>query len=145
MPHPFRAALIRLQRVTTCAELGEVIVDQMRRVTGFERVLFYRFHEDDHGSVDAEAKEPHRHAAACRTADEPARAGLGAVYDKNDLSAEPGDGASETVEEGRDIVFFPARRDDHGQMRWCGRYAVVKVRDRVAVGASGRDVGFLRS
>ena len=57
-PHPFRAALIRLQRVTTCAELGEVIVEQMRRVTGFERVLFYRFHDDDHGSVDAEAKEP---------------------------------------------------------------------------------------
>ena len=58
MPHPFRAALIRLQRVVTCAELGEVVVEQMRRVTGFERVLFYRFHEDDHGSVDAEAKEP---------------------------------------------------------------------------------------
>jgi light-regulated signal transduction histidine kinase (bacteriophytochrome) len=30
----------------------------MRRVTGFERVLFYRFHEDGHGSVDGEAKEP---------------------------------------------------------------------------------------
>src|SRR5918994_2189418 len=58
IPHPFRAALIRLQRVVTCAELGEVVVEQVRRVTGFERVLFYRFHEDDHGSVDAEAKEP---------------------------------------------------------------------------------------
>src|ERR671912_1446412 len=58
MPHPFRAALIRLQRVVTSAELGNVVVEQMRRVTGFERVLFYRFHEDDHGSVDAEAKKP---------------------------------------------------------------------------------------
>jgi len=58
-PHPFREALISLQRVRTLAELGEVVVQQMRRVTGFERVLFYRFHEDDeHGSVDAEAKEP---------------------------------------------------------------------------------------
>ena len=58
-PHPFREALIRIQRVVTLAELGEVVVQQMRRVTGFERVLFYRFHEDDeHGSVDAEAKEP---------------------------------------------------------------------------------------
>jgi chemotaxis family two-component system sensor kinase Cph1 len=56
--HPFRPALIRLQRVVTSAELGEVIVEQMRRVTGFERVLLYRFHEDGHGSVDAEAKEP---------------------------------------------------------------------------------------
>src|SRR5918993_416728 len=58
MPHPFRAALVRLQRVVTCAELGEVVVEQVRRVTGFERVLFYRFHEDDHGSVDAEATGP---------------------------------------------------------------------------------------
>src|SRR5918995_1595167 len=58
MPHPFRAALIRLQRVVTSVELGNVVVEQMRRVTGFERVLFYRFHEDDHGSVDAEAKKP---------------------------------------------------------------------------------------
>jgi two-component system, chemotaxis family, sensor kinase Cph1 len=58
MPHPFRQALIRLQRVVTLAELAEVVVQQMRRVTGFERVLFYRFHDDGHGSVDAEAKEP---------------------------------------------------------------------------------------
>jgi light-regulated signal transduction histidine kinase (bacteriophytochrome) len=58
MAHPFRPALIRLQRVVTSAEIGEVVAEQMRRVTGFERVLFYRFHEDGHGSVDAEAKEP---------------------------------------------------------------------------------------
>jgi len=58
MPHPFRAALVRLQRVVTSAELGEVVVQHMRRVSGFERILFYRFHEDGHGSVDAEAKEP---------------------------------------------------------------------------------------
>jgi light-regulated signal transduction histidine kinase (bacteriophytochrome) len=56
--HPFRAALLRIQRVVTSAELADVVVQQMRRVTGFERVLFYRFHEDGHGSVDGEAKEP---------------------------------------------------------------------------------------
>jgi len=56
--HPFRPALIRLERVLTLAELGEVVVQQMRRVTEFERVMFYRFHEDGHGSVDAEAKAP---------------------------------------------------------------------------------------
>jgi light-regulated signal transduction histidine kinase (bacteriophytochrome) len=58
MAHPFRPALIRLQRVVTSAELGEVVAEQMRRVTGFERVLFYRFHEDGHGSVEAEARAP---------------------------------------------------------------------------------------
>jgi two-component system, chemotaxis family, sensor kinase Cph1 len=58
MHHPFRAALLRIQRVLTSAELADVVVQEMRRVTGFERVLFYRFHQDEHGSVEAEAKEP---------------------------------------------------------------------------------------
>jgi two-component system, chemotaxis family, sensor kinase Cph1 len=58
MRHPFRRALLRIQRVVTSAELADVVVQQMRQVTGFERVLFYRFHEDGHGSVDGEAKEP---------------------------------------------------------------------------------------
>lgn len=57
MPHPFRTVLLRMQRVRTLAELAEVVVVNMQRVTGFERVLFYRFHDDGHGSVDAEAKE----------------------------------------------------------------------------------------
>ena len=56
--HPFRLALMRLQHVSTLAELADVVVQEMRRVTGFDRVLCYRFHEDGHGSVDAEAKEP---------------------------------------------------------------------------------------
>ena len=38
--HPFRAALLRIQRVVTSAELADVVVQEMRRVTGFERVLF---------------------------------------------------------------------------------------------------------
>ena len=58
MHHPFRPALLRIQHVATSDELADVVVQQIRRVTGFERVLFYRFHEDGHGSVDAEAKEP---------------------------------------------------------------------------------------
>jgi light-regulated signal transduction histidine kinase (bacteriophytochrome) len=58
MPHPFRPALMRIQRVNALAELAEVVVHEMQRVTGFERVMLYRFHEDGHGSVDAEAKEP---------------------------------------------------------------------------------------
>jgi len=56
--HPFRQALMRMQRVSTLAELADVVVQQMQQVTGFERVMFYRFHEDGHGSVDAEAKAP---------------------------------------------------------------------------------------
>jgi len=56
--HPFRAALLRVQRVNALPELATVVTEEMRRTTGFERVMFYRFHEDGSGSVDAEAKGP---------------------------------------------------------------------------------------
>ena len=56
--HPFRPVLLRMQRVSTLAELADIVVQTLRRLTGFERIMFYRFHEDGHGSVEAEAKEP---------------------------------------------------------------------------------------
>ena len=55
--HPFRAALLRVQRASTLSELADVVTQEMRRTTGFERVMFYRFHEDGSGSVDAEARD----------------------------------------------------------------------------------------
>ena len=55
--HPFRAALLRMQRASTLSELAEIIPGEIRRTTGFERVMFYRFHEDGSGSVDAEARD----------------------------------------------------------------------------------------
>jgi two-component system, chemotaxis family, sensor kinase Cph1 len=55
--HPFRAALLRVQRASTLHELAAIITEEMRRTTGFERVMFYRFHEDGSGSVEAEARE----------------------------------------------------------------------------------------
>ncbi len=55
--HPFRAALLRVQRASTLSELATVITQEMRHTTGFERVMFYRFHEDGSGSVDAEARD----------------------------------------------------------------------------------------
>jgi len=56
--HPFRAALLRVQRASTLSELAAVITQEMRATTGFERVMFYRFHQDGSGSVDAEARDP---------------------------------------------------------------------------------------
>jgi chemotaxis family two-component system sensor kinase Cph1 len=56
--HPLRAALLRIQRASTLPELAAIVVEEVRRVSGFERVMFYRFHADGHGSVDAEAKDP---------------------------------------------------------------------------------------
>src|SRR4051794_23164709 len=55
--YPFRAALLRVQRASTLSELAAIITHEMRRTTGFERVMFYRFHEDGSGSVDAEARD----------------------------------------------------------------------------------------
>src|SRR5215204_1500326 len=55
--HPFRAALSRLQRANTVSELAGIVTQEMRRTTGFDRVMFYRFHDDGSGSVDAEARD----------------------------------------------------------------------------------------
>jgi light-regulated signal transduction histidine kinase (bacteriophytochrome) len=54
--HPFRTALMRVQRASKLDELAKVVVQEMQRTTGFERIMFYRFHEDGSGSVDAEAR-----------------------------------------------------------------------------------------
>ena len=76
--HPFRAALLRVQRASTLSELAGILTEEIRRTTGFERVMFYRFHEDGSGSVDAEARD----AAAAR---EPY---LGLRYPASDIPAQ---------------------------------------------------------
>jgi chemotaxis family two-component system sensor kinase Cph1 len=55
--HPFHAALLRVQRARTLSELAAIVTQEIHRTTGFERVMFYRFHEDGSGSVDAEARD----------------------------------------------------------------------------------------
>lgn len=56
--HPFRQTLIRLQDVSTVRELADIVVEEVKRVTGFDRVMFYRFNENGDGSVDAESVAP---------------------------------------------------------------------------------------
>jgi chemotaxis family two-component system sensor kinase Cph1 len=53
-----RLALKGVQHALTLPGLYESVVREVRRLTGFERVMLYRFDEDGHGSVDAEAKDP---------------------------------------------------------------------------------------
>lgn len=48
--------LSSLQRATTRDELYAAVARQVRRLTGFERVLLYRFDEDGSGIVEAEVK-----------------------------------------------------------------------------------------
>jgi light-regulated signal transduction histidine kinase (bacteriophytochrome) len=51
---PLRLALGDVQHAVTLPQLCESVVREVRRLTGFERVMLYRFDEHGHGSVDAE-------------------------------------------------------------------------------------------
>ncbi len=48
----------RLQRPKTVHELSIAAAHELRALTGFDRVMVYRFHSDDHGEVIAEDKAP---------------------------------------------------------------------------------------
>lgn len=56
--HPLRGALAHVQAARDIASLLEVAVDEVRRLTGFERVVAYRFGADGHGEVVAEVRAP---------------------------------------------------------------------------------------
>lgn len=47
--------LSRLGRQKTVSELAQAVVREVRKVTGFDRIMVYRFHTDYHGEVIAES------------------------------------------------------------------------------------------
>ena len=53
-----RKSLLALQNTETLQELYEVAAQEVHRLTGFDRVMIYRFDKDWNGEVVAEAKEP---------------------------------------------------------------------------------------
>jgi light-regulated signal transduction histidine kinase (bacteriophytochrome) len=53
--HPLRHAVAELQSAATPGALYEAAVKAVQRLTQFERVMIYRFDEDGHGAVEAEA------------------------------------------------------------------------------------------
>ena len=46
----------RLQHAQTLQALGDIAVDEVRALTGLDRVMVYKFHEDGHGEVVAESR-----------------------------------------------------------------------------------------
>ena len=50
-----RETLVHIEGATTLPALAGAIAAQMRRLTGFDRVWVYRFHEDWHGEIIGEA------------------------------------------------------------------------------------------
>ena len=53
-----RIALARVQRARDLEEIGRAATEEVRRITGFDRVMLYRFDEDWHGEVVAEQVAP---------------------------------------------------------------------------------------
>ncbi|MET1070692.1 MAG: ATP-binding protein [Pseudomonas prosekii] len=57
-PNNLGRMLQRLQRAKTLQALYEVSVQEIQQITGYDRVLIYRFEEEGHGQVIAEATSP---------------------------------------------------------------------------------------
>jgi chemotaxis family two-component system sensor kinase Cph1 len=54
--HLAKASINLLEKTTNLREFGQIIVQEVRKVTGFDRVMLYKFDEDGHGCVVAEEK-----------------------------------------------------------------------------------------
>ena len=58
-PHaPLRRAIAATQGAAGVREFCQAVTAEVRTLTGFDRVMVYRFHEDGHGEVFAEARAP---------------------------------------------------------------------------------------
>lgn len=57
--YTLRRSMVALQEVTRLAELEQRVIEQVKRLTRFDRVMIYRFDEEGYGHVSAELKEPH--------------------------------------------------------------------------------------
>ncbi|MEM8828325.1 MAG: ATP-binding protein [Cyanobacteria bacterium P01_G01_bin.19] len=54
--HLAKASIGQLDATANLRDFCQIIVREVRKVTGFDRVMLYRFDEDDHGAVIAEEK-----------------------------------------------------------------------------------------
>lgn len=57
-----RVAVRSVQSTTSQQQLVSVTAEQVRAITGFDRVMIYQFTEDWHGHVVAESREPAMHS-----------------------------------------------------------------------------------
>lgn len=54
--HRVRASTTKLQKATTLQKMCEIAVQEIKQLTGFDRVMVYKFDPDNNGEVIAEAK-----------------------------------------------------------------------------------------
>lgn len=60
--HQIKNTLAKIQMTHTLTELCDLMVQEVKQITGFDRVMVYRFNEQGDGRVIAEAKEPEMEA-----------------------------------------------------------------------------------
>ena len=54
--HLAQASINRLEKSQSLRDFSQIIVQEIRQITGFDRVMLYKFSDDYHGSVIAEEK-----------------------------------------------------------------------------------------
>ena len=59
LPHILAEAVGRITSAATLSQLGSEVVNYVRALTQYDRVMVYQFDADGHGEVIAEAREPH--------------------------------------------------------------------------------------
>lgn len=57
--HLARTSINRLESTTNLHDFCQIIVQEVRKITGFDRVMLYKFDHDGHGSVIGEEKLSH--------------------------------------------------------------------------------------
>lgn len=57
--HRLQSTILNLRSATSFADLVQRLAQRVKALTGFDRVMVYRFEADDHGVVIAEEKEAH--------------------------------------------------------------------------------------
>lgn len=57
--HRLQAAIVKLRGSIGLSDLAQTLATEVKGMTGFDRVMVYRFELDDHGVVIGEAKESH--------------------------------------------------------------------------------------
>ncbi|HAX74517.1 MAG TPA: hybrid sensor histidine kinase/response regulator [Cyanobacteria bacterium UBA11372] len=57
--HRLQAAMINLRSASNLSDLAQILAREVKAMTGFDRVMVYRFEADEHGIVIAEEKESH--------------------------------------------------------------------------------------
>ncbi|MTJ16749.1 MULTISPECIES: ATP-binding protein [unclassified Dolichospermum] len=54
--HLAKSSINRLEKSKSLRDFSQIIVQEIRKITGFDRVMLYKFSDDGHGSVIAEEK-----------------------------------------------------------------------------------------